>query len=135
MTQATQALENLDHRGAVGSDGLTGDGVGMLTQLPHLFFRKQLKEKGIDVDNDGDIAVGVFFLPGAASGISASAHRALLKIVDDTLIENGLAPLLWRKVRSAVRAGGATCKDAAMERPPREIDRGCRHALARRKKR
>lgn len=99
VTQALQALENLDHRGAVGSDGLTGDGVGLLTQVPHLFFRKKLRSRGVDVAADTDLAVGVFFFPG--SGIAdgaASRTDALIQIVDATLAEAGLEKLMWRTV-------------------------------------
>ena len=103
VTQALQALENLDHRGAVGSDGLTGDGVGLLTQVPHLFFRKKLRARGVDVAADTDLAVGVFFFPGAgAAGGVAPGTDALIRIVDAALAEAGLEKLMWRTVRASL---------------------------------
>ena len=65
VQQALEALTHLDHRGATSADALTGDGVGVLTQIPHLFFRKKLEAHGIPLARDEDMAVGVFFLPGA----------------------------------------------------------------------
>ena len=41
-------LENLTHRGAVGADPLMGDGAGILVQLPHRFFKKEMPKQGID---------------------------------------------------------------------------------------
>lgn len=80
MQQGLEALTHLDHRGATSADALTGDGVGLLTQIPHLFFRKKLAARGIALARDEDMAVGVFFLPGGASACTTlalrSAHRA-----------------------------------------------------------
>ncbi len=53
-------LKNLEHRGAVGSDVNSGDGAGILTQLPHEFFLKELK---FDLPQQGSYGVGMFFLP------------------------------------------------------------------------
>jgi glutamate synthase domain-containing protein 2/glutamate synthase domain-containing protein 1/glutamate synthase domain-containing protein 3 len=53
-------LKNLVHRGAVGSDVNTGDGAGILTQIPHDFFSKEL---GFDLPTQGSYGVGMFFLP------------------------------------------------------------------------
>ena len=123
VTQALQALENLDHRGAVGSDGLTGDGVGILTQVPHLFFRKKLRARGVDVAADSDIAVGVFFFPGAGAtgaGTGAPGTPALMAIVDAALAEAGLERLMWRTVRAAPRP----------RRLPAALARACTRARA-----
>jgi glutamate synthase domain-containing protein 1 len=65
VQQALEALTHLDHRGATSADALAGDGVGVLTQVPHLFFRKKLEAKGIHLARDEDMAVGMVFLPGA----------------------------------------------------------------------
>src|SRR5688572_1671125 len=58
---ALEALCNLTHRGAVDADGRTGDGAGILTQLPVRFFKREVARSGrFDAS---DVAVGMFFLP------------------------------------------------------------------------
>ena len=98
VAQAMEALTNLDHRGAAGGDPLSGDGVGLLTQVPHLFFRKKLAAKGISLARDTDLAVGFFFLPGAQAPGGAAAAAQMVETVERVCSENGLAVLLWRRV-------------------------------------
>ena len=57
-----QAVKNLTHRGAVGGDGKTGDGAGVLTQIPRKFFKKIVDELGYELSSPDNLAVGVFFL-------------------------------------------------------------------------
>src|ERR1700730_2372788 len=61
VERALEALCNPTHRGAVDADGRTGDGAGILTQLPARFFKREAMRLG-DVEAS-DIAVGMFFLP------------------------------------------------------------------------
>ena len=56
-------LCNITHRGAVSADPKAGDGVGILTQIPHQFFQKELSEKNVILPRPNDYAVGMFFLP------------------------------------------------------------------------
>ena len=56
-------LANLEHRGAVGAEKNSGDGAGILTQMPDKFLRRVLKEDGIDLPEFGHYGVGVVFLP------------------------------------------------------------------------
>jgi glutamate synthase domain-containing protein 2/glutamate synthase domain-containing protein 1/glutamate synthase domain-containing protein 3 len=58
-----EILVNLTHRGACGCDPLTGDGAGILTQIPHEFFRAKAAELGIELPAAGDYGVGTVFLP------------------------------------------------------------------------
>src|SRR3989338_2292827 len=58
-----QILENLSHRGACGCDPLTGDGAGILTQIPDKFFRKECAKRRIELPAAGDYAAGIVFLP------------------------------------------------------------------------
>ena len=61
---ALESLCNLDHRGAKGSEENTGDGAGILLQVPHEFFQAVCPEAGIaDLGEPGSYAVGLFFLP------------------------------------------------------------------------
>ena len=63
LQQAIQVLENLDHRGAAGSEPNTGDGAGVLMQMPHTFFLEVCKKARISLPAQGEYGVGVVFLP------------------------------------------------------------------------
>ena len=56
-------LSNLTHRGAVSADPKAGDGVGLLTQIPHQFFQKELSKYDIILPRPDDYAIGMLFLP------------------------------------------------------------------------
>ncbi|MCH4886859.1 glutamate synthase large subunit [Acidaminobacter sp. JC074] len=58
-----QILKNMAHRGATGADPETGDGAGLMIQLPHDYFSSALKEEGISLPQVGDYGVGMLFLP------------------------------------------------------------------------
>ncbi|WP_324652124.1 glutamate synthase large subunit [Georgenia sp. H159] len=87
------ALENLDHRGAVGAEKDTGDGAGILVQVPDAFLRAEV---GFALPEPGHYAVGLAFLPGGngASVERAAAVAAVERIAD----EEGLRVLGWREV-------------------------------------
>ena len=64
LQQGLQILRNLEHRGATGQDPLSGDGAGILLEIPDKFFRRNLSEKielPIELPAAGNYAVGVFF--------------------------------------------------------------------------
>ena len=64
LQQGLQILRNLEHRGATGQDPLSGDGAGILVEIPDKFFRRNLSEKielPIELPAAGNYAVGVFF--------------------------------------------------------------------------
>ncbi len=63
ISDALQILENLSHRGACGCDEKTGDGAGILMQMPHEFISKVAGAEGINVGDPDDYAAGVVFLP------------------------------------------------------------------------
>jgi len=89
---ALQALTNLEHRGAVGSDFGTGDGAGILTQLPDAFLRAVA---GFDLPEAGKYAAGLVFLPTDHSEqVIAEAGFANLAA------EEGLVVLGWRQVET-----------------------------------
>ena len=58
IEKALEILVNLTHRGACGCDPLTGDGAGILLQMPDKFLRKKAAEQGIDLPPDGQYAAG-----------------------------------------------------------------------------
>ena len=63
VRQGLEVLENLTHRGAAGCDPLTGDGAGILVQIPQGFFEAVAPEAGIDLPAAGEWGVGTIFLP------------------------------------------------------------------------
>ncbi|HTS96507.1 MAG TPA: glutamate synthase subunit alpha, partial [Streptosporangiaceae bacterium] len=90
VSQALAVLRNLDHRGAKGSDPDTGDGAGILTQIPDALLREVC---GFDLPEPGCYAAGLVFLP-RDPGERAAATAAIERIA----ALEGLAPLGWRDV-------------------------------------
>ncbi len=88
------AVKNLTHRGAVGGDGKTGDGAGVLIQIPRRFFEDYIEEELLDISHIDNLAVGVFFLyEDVRHQIQEHVNRSPFKLV------------AWREVpvdRSAV---------------------------------
>ena len=62
VENALKIVENLKHRAGKDADGKTGDGVGILLQISHKFFKKVTKPLGIDLGDERDYGVGMFFL-------------------------------------------------------------------------
>jgi glutamate synthase domain-containing protein 1 len=104
LKHALTALDNLSHRGAVSADGLTGDGAGVLTQLPHKLFRRELVAQGISLERDTDLAVGVFFVS------NASQFEELYRVADEEIESSHLTLLGWREVPMDVSALGDDAK-------------------------
>ena len=90
---AIEALSSIWHRGAVDADGKTGDGAGLLLDLPVEFFTSAIYASGHEV-RPGRLAVGVIFLPRADLG----AQDACRTIVEAELIRAGLFVYGWRQV-------------------------------------
>ncbi|HET9650374.1 MAG TPA: glutamate synthase subunit alpha, partial [Microlunatus sp.] len=90
VAQGLEALRNLDHRGATGADPRTGDGAGILMQVPDAFLRA---EAGFDLPRAGAYAVGNAFLPTEAC--AAETARATIEKIAD---EENLQVLGWRTV-------------------------------------
>ena len=94
LKKAIQALKSLAHRGAVDADAITGDGAGVLTQIPYPLFREFLEEKGKKLYSDEDLGVGVIFLPKDDEYAQARAK----KIVENAIKGEHLSVLGWRDV-------------------------------------
>ena len=56
-------VENLDHRAGKDAEGKTGDGVGILLQISHKFFKKACKKEGIEIGQEREYGIGQFFFP------------------------------------------------------------------------
>ena len=80
INQAIQILKNLAHRGGVGSEPDTGDGAGILIQMPHAFMKKVCKNEGIKLPKKGDYGVGMLFLSPDKDTREESLER-LTKII------------------------------------------------------
>ena len=63
VKDALTMLENMEHRGATGSDENTGDGAGILVQIPHQFYKTELGNFGIELPEKGSYGVGMIFFP------------------------------------------------------------------------
>ena len=63
VSDALSIVENLEHRAGKDAEGKTGDGVGILTQIPYAYFKDVAKAEGIELGEEGDFGVGMFFFP------------------------------------------------------------------------
>ena len=104
VRQALTALEHLAHRGATGAEEATGDGAGILTQVPHRFFSGSL---GFDLPDPGRYAVGMVFLPTDKDDAAKAQRR-----VGELALEEGLAVLGWRDVPIEPGCLGASARRA-----------------------
>ncbi|HWO41505.1 MAG TPA: glutamate synthase large subunit, partial [Candidatus Eisenbacteria bacterium] len=93
VEQAVTVLENLDHRGACGCEENTGDGAGILLQIPHAFFREACAGLGFRLPDPGEYGVGMIFLPDRRE-----QRRAFEEILEAIIAEEGQRLLGWRKV-------------------------------------
>src|SRR5688572_6935006 len=93
VRQALTVLDNLTHRGACGCDPETGDGAGILTQIPHEFFKLECEKLGIDLPEAGRYGVGMMFLPTDAD-VRGECEKILASVIE----EEGQSLLGWRDV-------------------------------------
>jgi glutamate synthase domain-containing protein 2/glutamate synthase domain-containing protein 1/glutamate synthase domain-containing protein 3 len=106
VEKALDALENLEHRGAEGADPNTGDGAGILMQIPDAFIRGAVA--GIDLPAPGRYGVGVCYLP-------ADPERRLIveQLIEETIQAEGQRVLWWRDVPVDDRFVGETARLSA----------------------
>ena len=88
--KALDILDKLEHRGAVSADGKTGDGAGILIEIPHDFLVKQCD---FELPNANEYAVGMVFLPKKENQRSYA-----IGVFEKEIISQGLEVLGWRKV-------------------------------------
>jgi glutamate synthase (NADPH/NADH) large chain len=93
VRDAIEVLDNLTHRGACGCDADTGDGAGILLQLPHEFFAREFGKLGREVPAPGAFGVGMIFLP------RDDAQRSrCIAMLERIIAEEGQKLLGWRDV-------------------------------------
>jgi glutamate synthase domain-containing protein 2/glutamate synthase domain-containing protein 1/glutamate synthase domain-containing protein 3 len=105
VQQALQALRNLDHRGACGCEANTGDGAGILMQVPHAFLKEVAAQEKISLPGAGEYGVGMMFMP------HDPAQRAECeKIFAGIVAEEGQRVIGWRTIPTNNASLGATAK-------------------------
>ncbi len=87
LEMGLEALRNHAHRGAVADDRKTGDGAGILTQLPHEFFSRELRRMGIKPPAQGDLAVGQIFFNKGNGEDRALARELIQEILGELKLE------------------------------------------------
>src|ERR1051325_5143318 len=105
VRQALQILLNLDHRGACGCEANTGDGAGILMQMPHEFLKKATAPLGFQLPAYGQYGAGMLFMPRDAKQREA-VKAALAKIIS----EEGQTLLGWRDVPTDNSSLGKTAR-------------------------
>ncbi len=93
VRKALQVLCNLEHRGASGSEKSTGDGAGILTQIPHAFLASRCRTTGLELPAPGDYGVGMLFLPPDDRN-----RHACEQILEEVALGEGQRVLGWRDV-------------------------------------
>ncbi|MBU5317488.1 glutamate synthase large subunit [Clostridium bornimense] len=116
-------LVKLEHRGGAGAEKNTGDGAGILIQLPHKFFKKQ--QLGFNIGEEGDYAVAMMFLP-----VDENDRNKAKKVFEKAMESEGLKFLGWREVPVNPSNLGETALEAMphiiqgfVERP-KDIEKG-----------
>ena len=104
VASALRVLCNLEHRGAAGADPDTGDGAGILTQLPDAFFREVME---FPLPDPGGYAAGLAFLPVDEEDRAVPVAR-----IADLAADEGLTVLGWRDVPVKEAACGAGAREA-----------------------
>lgn len=87
LDMALEALRNHAHRGAVADDRKTGDGAGVLTQVPYEFFARELARMGIEPPAPGDLAIGQIYLNKANGEDRAQARELMREVLADLKLE------------------------------------------------
>ena len=108
VKQALQLLVNLLHRGACGCEVNTGDGAGILIQMPDKFLRKEARSLGITLPPAGEYGAGCVFLPR-----DPSARATIEALIEKIVQEEGQTLLGWRDLPTDDRLVGASA--AAVE--------------------
>jgi glutamate synthase (ferredoxin) len=105
LEQAIQVLKNLDHRGACGSEVNTGDGAGVLLQMPHAFNEEVCRKARIQLPAAGEYGSGIIFLPR-----NPTVRRAIEQKFEQVVQSEGQTVLGWRTVPTVNGMLGETAR-------------------------
>ncbi len=125
VKNALEIVANLEHRAGKDGEGKTGDGVGILLQISHKFFSRVTKEMGINIGEEREYGVGMFFFP------QDEFKRNQAKKMFETIIEKeGMEFLGWRQVPIAPDILGRRAVDCmpyimqGFVKKPKETEKG-----------
>ena len=125
VENALKIVENLKHRAGKDAEGKTGDGVGILLQISHRFFTKAAAELGIDLGQERDYGIGMFFFP--QDELKRNQAKKMFEII---IKKEGMEFLGWRQVPTEPSVLGQKAVDcmpcilqAFVRRPP-QTERG-----------
>ncbi len=107
VSDGLQILRNLDHRGASGAEVNTGDGAGILIQMPHKFLVEACKAARFSLPEPGQYGAGLVYLPR-----NASVRRKIEERFEQVVQSEGLVFLGWRTVKTVNSMLGDTAKSA-----------------------
>ncbi len=125
VDNALKIVENLEHRAGKDAEGKTGDGVGIMLQISHRFFRKACKAAGIELGGERDYGVGMFFFP--QDELQRNQAKKMFEVI---VQKEGMEFLGWRKVPIHPDILGAMarecmpCIEQGFIARPKEVARG-----------
>ena len=125
IENALTIVEKLEHRAGKDAEGKTGDGVGILAQMPYDFFINESKNLGFDIGNNGDFGVGMFFFP--QNELKRNQAKKLFEMITKN---NGVEFLGWREVPTSPSILGHKALDSmphimqAFVKRPSDCDQG-----------
>lgn len=125
VADALSIVENLEHRAGKDAEGKTGDGVGILTQISHRFFKKVCKELNIAIGEEREYGVGMFFFP--QNELKRSQAMKMFEIIVE---KEGMKFLGWREVPTRPEVLGEkalSCKPAIYQgfvEKPENVEKG-----------
>ncbi len=103
VKDALQILLNLNHRGACGCEVNTGDGAGILLQIPHTYLKQQTSKAGFQLPGEKEYGVGMVYLPP-----DPAQYKECQKVFETVIKEEGQAFLGWREVKTDDSSLGPT---------------------------
>ena len=106
VDQALHIVENLEHRAGKDAEGKTGDGVGIMLQISHRFFKKAASQAGITLGDEREYGIGMFFFPQ-----DELARKQAMKMFEIIVKKEGLTFLGWRKVPTVPEVLGKKAVD------------------------
>lgn len=107
LTQALDILLNLDHRGGLGADPETGDGAGILIQIPHEFYAKECAALGFELPSAGKYGVGMLF-----TSPDPVEQKACQEQLESIIAQEGQILLGWREVPTNASVPGRIARSA-----------------------
>lgn len=125
VKNALEIVANLEHRAGKDGEGKTGDGVGILLQISHKFFRKVAERLGIDIGGEREYGVGMFFFPQ-----DELKRNQAKKMFENIIAKEGMEFLAWREVPIAPDILGkraVECMPYIMQcfvKKPKKVEKG-----------